>query len=69
MSNMLLMVNGKSKDIPGTPSLQDVIASLCKNPALVIAELNGIIIERDVWPAATLKTNDKLELVSFVGGG
>ncbi len=37
--------------------------------ALVIAELNGTIIEKPLWPATGLNPNDKLELITFVGGG
>ena len=69
MSGMLLTVNGQPQDIPGSPSLQDAIALLCKAPDVTIAELNGIIVDRALWPSARLAANDRLELISFVGGG
>lgn len=72
MSNMVLTINGQSKTIPDGTSLQAAVASLCKAPglaALVIAELNGAIIEHPHWASTPLKSADRLELITFVGGG
>ena len=66
---MILTINGQSRTIPDDASLQAAVASLCKNPALVIAELNGTIIDRAQWDATRLNAGDALELVTFVGGG
>lgn len=35
----------------------------------LIIELNEQIIRQEQWPETRLKNNDKLELLSFVGGG
>jgi thiamine biosynthesis protein ThiS len=35
----------------------------------VVAELNGTVIARSNWKTTALKTQDRLELLSFVGGG
>jgi thiamine biosynthesis protein ThiS len=69
MSGMILTINGQPKTIQDGSSLQAAVASLCKNPDLVIAELNGAIIERTQWAATALNANDRLELITFVGGG
>ena len=69
MSVMILTINGQPRPIPDEASLEAAIAPLCKNPALVIAELNGAIVDRAQWAATRLKAGDKLELVTFVGGG
>ena len=69
MSDMILIINGQPKTIPDGASLQAAVALLCKNPGLVIAELNGAIIERAQWAATCLNANDRLELITFVGGG
>jgi sulfur carrier protein len=69
MSDMILTINGQSKTIPDGASLQATVASLCKDPNLVIAELNGTIVERAAWAGTGLHPNDKLELITFVGGG
>jgi len=69
MSDMILTINGQSKTVPDGSSLQATVALLCKNPDLVIAELNGAIAERAQWAGTHLNANDKLELITFVGGG
>ena len=69
MSGMTLTINGQPKTIPDGTSLQAAVALLCKDPAVVIAELNGTIIEQTAWAAAPLNPNDRLELITFVGGG
>jgi sulfur carrier protein len=69
MSDMILTINGQSKTIPDGSSLQATVAALCKTPELVIAELNSTIIERTQWASTCLNANDRLELITFVGGG
>lgn len=69
MSGMTLTINGQSKTIPDGSSLKDAVALLCKDPRLVIAELNGAIIEQTAWGASALNVHDRLELITFVGGG
>ena len=69
MSDMILTINGQSKTIPDGSSLQAAVASLCKSPDLVIAELNAAIVERAQWAGTRLNANDRLELITFVGGG
>ena len=69
MSDMILTINGQSKTIPDGSSLKAAVASLCKSPDLVIAELNGTIVDRAQWTDTALNANDRLELITFVGGG
>ncbi len=69
MSDMQLTINGQPKTIPDATALQAAIALLCKNPGVVIAELNGTIIDRAEWATTILNANDRLELIAFVGGG
>jgi sulfur carrier protein len=69
MSDMILVINGQPKTIPDGTFLQAAVALLCKDPELVIAELNGAIIERTQWAGTHLNANDRLELITFVGGG
>ncbi|MBF0479960.1 MAG: sulfur carrier protein ThiS [Candidatus Omnitrophica bacterium] len=66
---MKLIINGEIKIISGQPDLTSLVNQLCPNPKLVIAELNGQIIKCQNWNNASLKDEDKIELVTFVGGG
>lgn len=66
---MNISLNGKSKDIPEQSTLASLIKDFCSKPEHVVAELNDSIIQRQSWPETRLKNNDRIELVSFVGGG
>lgn len=65
---MKLTINGNEKQISAL-HLQGAIEEILKDSSKVIAELNGEIIKKPNWPLTSLKDGDKLELVSFVGGG
>ena len=39
------------------------------NPGALVVELNRVIITQEQWPATRLEAGDRLELLSFVGGG
>jgi len=65
---MKLIVNGRDKQFDGL-SLQTLIASVSKNPEHVIVELNSGIVKKDRWEQTQLKDGDRIELVTFVGGG
>jgi len=38
-------------------------------PEALVVELNQQIIKQQQWPVIELRTGDRLELLSFVGGG
>ena len=69
MSPMHIVVNGQPKNIANRSSLRDLVTQSSKTPECVIAEVNGAIIPKQNWIATHLKADDKIELVSFVGGG
>lgn len=66
---MQLLVNGKPHEIGEADVLDSVIARLVPDCGRVIAELNGKIVKRGDWPRTALGEGDRLELVTFVGGG
>ncbi len=66
---MQILLNGKSHILEKESSLKQLIDELCQNNKHVIAELNGTIIKSCAWPQTIIKDNDRLELVSIVGGG
>ena len=66
---MKIIVNGQARDLPPGETLNILVKRFCKEPAHVIAEVNGAIIDREIWEKASLRDGDKLELVTFVGGG
>ena len=69
MNAMNITINGSPKQLNDGASLEAVVRDLCTNPAYVIAELNGAIIAAPERPNTKIKDGDRLELVTFVGGG
>ena len=69
MNAMNITINGSPKQLNDGASLEAVVRDLCKNPAHVIAELNGAIIAASERSGTKVKDGDRLELVTFVGGG
>jgi sulfur carrier protein len=64
-----ILVNGESQPCcPGT-LLPDFLTSLGLNPRLVAVEYNGEILHRQLWDTTHLRPDDRLEIVTIVGGG
>jgi sulfur carrier protein len=66
---MKITVNGQVRDFPHGETLDTLTKRFCKDPQHVMAELNSTIVDRQAWDKVSLRDGDKLELVSFVGGG
>jgi sulfur carrier protein len=66
---MNIIINGQNRDLAPDTSLKVIVDQFARKPELVIAELNGNIIDRAYWDKMALKSEDKVELVTFVGGG
>ena len=62
-------MNGKSRQFDDVKTLSDLIRINIKNDAMVVAEMNGEIINRQQWHNLFIKDGDKIELVSLVAGG
>ena len=69
MKPMNITINGSPKQLNDGVNLEALVRDLCVNPAHVIAELNGTIIAAPERPNTKIKDGDRLELVTFVGGG
>jgi len=66
---MNLIINGEKRDYPSPLSLAQLVEKLGMKSDRVAVELNRQIIDRSQWPLTTLRENDRLEIVHFVGGG
>lgn len=64
-----IIVNGKELEIPKNSSLEHLVLRFTPKPEHVIAEVNGKIVPQMNWETIPLNENDKIELVTFVGGG
>lgn len=65
---MQLTINGELREVaPG--SVTNLLQQLDIDPLRVAVELNQDILPKAAYGATTLKDNDILEIVQFVGGG
>ncbi len=66
---MKIIINGQEKQLLNPINLAQLIKNSCQDPNHVIAEVNGKIVKAETWKSFSLKNNDSIELVTFVGGG
>ena len=69
MKKIKIKVNGKIKSINENNNLLDLINSLKIPIKKVAIELNEEIVDKRKLRKITLKKNDKIEIVHFIGGG
>ena len=65
---MEIIVNGQ-KETTLPCSIAEFVANKGLAPGALVVELNQQIIKQQQWQAIQLKEDDRLELLSFVGGG
>lgn len=64
-----MKVNGNVISLAEKQSLLDFLSDKNYDIRLIAVELNGKIIAKSAYQDVLLKDEDKLEIVSFVGGG
>lgn len=64
-----MIINGKPVALPAAISLSELLEQRGYKANLVAVELNGHIVKRSTYASTMLTDVDKLEIVSFVGGG
>jgi sulfur carrier protein len=66
---MNLTVNGESLEMEGLSSISDLLVHLEIKAPKVAVELNLEIVPKTEFETTSLKDGDRVEVVSFVGGG
>ncbi|WP_310410081.1 sulfur carrier protein ThiS [Chamaesiphon sp. OTE_8_metabat_110] len=70
MNNAIeLQVNGEGHTCLPQTTLPQLLVQMGLNPRLLAVEYNGEILHRQFWDETVIKTNDRLEIVTIVGGG
>lgn len=64
-----MIINGKPVALPAAIILSELLEQRGYKANLVAVELNGHIVKRSTYSSTMLTDADKLEIVSFVGGG
>ena len=66
---MELTINGKPREVTDGATITALLEELKIQPLRVAVQLNLEIIKRQRYEETTLKTGDKLEIISFMAGG
>jgi len=64
-----IVVNGESRRISPSATIEDLLRELALPPGRVAIERNLDILPRSQWAATRIEASDRYEIVHFVGGG
>ncbi len=64
-----VILNGEPRDIPDASTIASLLESLELSPRQVAVEVNLELIPRGRHAEHVLQTDDRLEVVTLVGGG
>jgi sulfur carrier protein len=66
---IVILVNGEQRPVPAGLTVADLLRDLDIRPDRVAVELNLQILDRHELDRQSLKDGDRLEVISFIGGG
>ena len=66
---MKIKINGKEEVVDKKKNIAELVADKKLVPEHIVVEHNLNIVPKEEWHKITLDENDKIEIVSFVGGG
>jgi thiamine biosynthesis protein ThiS len=66
---MRLLLNGEERDIAGISSIADLVSALGLDARKVAVERNLEIAPRSTYADTVLADGDRIEIVTFIGGG
>ena len=64
-----IQLNGDVYEIKGSTNLNELLNKLKIEKNKVAIEVNGEIVQSDMYENLVLKKDDKVEIVHFIGGG
>ncbi len=69
MSKIKIILNGENYYLETNQSIHDLVKELELDITKIAIEKNLEIIANDLFAKTPIKENDKIEIVSFIGGG
>lgn len=66
---MKIYVNGDERDVPENSTVATLIEDLGLAAAICAAEVNRVVVPKKERPGARLHAEDRVEIVTLVGGG
>jgi len=64
-----IVVNSKPQELPEAATVADLIEQMKLGEKRVAVEVNTELVTKTEWKSHRLKDGDKVEVVTFVGGG
>lgn len=64
-----VQVNGEPRTIPAGGSIADMLRAIGLDPRKVAVERNLEIVPRSTYAQTPLAEGDRIEIVTFIGGG
>ena len=69
MTAIHVTVNGEPRELPAGATVADLVAALGLKPTQVAVERNKELVRRAEHAGTGLQDGDRLEVVTFFGGG
>lgn len=66
---MRILINGEHEEISDGATVQQLVQKFKLVPKHVAVEVNRELVPRDTFPQTVLRDGDRVEIVTFVGGG
>ena len=66
---MDIVVNGEPRQVEPGLSVSGLLAQLGVSLDYIVVEQNSMIVARDAFDTTTLNVDDRVEVISFIGGG
>ncbi len=62
-------INGEPRSCEPHTTLPQLLVQMGLDPRLLAVEYNGEILHRQFWEQTEIQADDRLEIVTIVGGG
>ena len=66
---MNIFINGKVSEVKKNINIQDILRMNNISDENIVVEINRIIISKMYWDNTRIEENDKIEIITAVGGG
>jgi len=67
--NLNVTLNGKPQELPASASVAVMVVHLELSNKRIAVEVNKELVTKNKWQSTVLKEGDRIEIVTFVGGG
>lgn len=66
---MKLIINGEESTFEGIGMVSDLVAKVNPDSRRVAVLVNDMVVKADAWSARVLREGDRIEILTFAGGG